>query len=57
VTTHQCTVSVREVGTDHAGEVHLYKSRTSTGEWWVCDGHAEGAPARGIWWLVRVEEN
>lgn len=51
----RCTVSVPDVGTSHGGDVHRYTSTQSTGEWWVCDAHAQGAPGRGIHWLRRAD--
>lgn len=48
----QCAVSVRDVGTPHGGEIRPYRSTQTTGRWMLCDAHAQGAPGRGIWWLV-----
>ena len=31
-----------------AGEIHLYRSLDSTGEWWLCNADAESAPERGV---------
>ncbi len=36
------------VAGEHSGEIHLYRSLTSTAEWWLCDADAESAPERGI---------
>jgi hypothetical protein len=32
-----------------SGEIHLYRSLRSTGQWWLCDADAENAPSRGVW--------
>lgn len=32
-----------------SGEVHRYRSLTSTAEWWLCDADAVSAPSRGVW--------
>ncbi len=39
-----------------AGEVHRYRSLSSTGEWWLCEADALSAPARGVN-VVRVDED
>jgi hypothetical protein len=31
-----------------AGEIHLYRSLKSTGEWWLCEADAASAPSRGV---------
>lgn len=36
---------------EHAGDIRLYRSLSSTAEWWLCDADADSAPQRG----VRVE--
>lgn len=31
-----------------SGPIHLYRSLTSTAEWWLCDADAATAPQRGV---------
>jgi hypothetical protein len=39
-----------------SGEINLYRSLTSTGEWWLCDADAASAPSRGVW-VKRITES
>ncbi len=54
----QCAVSHAPgyVPGEHAGEIRLYRSTTSTAEFWLCDADAETAPDRGVA-VALVEEN
>ncbi|MGK5682434.1 hypothetical protein [Actinoplanes sp. URMC 104] len=33
---------------EHGGDIHLYRSLTTTAQWWLCDADADDAPRRGI---------
>ena len=46
----QCAVSHApgHVPGEHGGDIHLYRSLTSTGMWWLCDDDARSAPSRGV---------
>ncbi len=53
----QCAVSHQPgyVPGEHGGDIHLYRSLTSTAAWWLCDADAEDAPRRGVH-IVLVDE-